>query len=44
MLNYNEVLKMRNNISYRVTTSGLLVALGLLLPFATAHAFGVPGN
>ncbi len=35
---------MRNNISYRVTTSGLLVALGLLLPFATAHAFGVPGN
>ena len=28
----------------RLTRAGLLTALGLLLPFVTAHAFGVPGT
>lgn len=28
----------------RIAVAGLFVALGILLPFATGHAFGVPGN
>lgn len=35
---------MHKSSSYRVVLSGFLVCLGLLLPFVTAHAFGVPGN
>lgn len=35
---------MRKSASYRVVLSGFLVGLGLLLPFATAHAFGMPGT
>ncbi|MGI6145577.1 MAG: DUF1893 domain-containing protein [Clostridia bacterium] len=34
---------MSNNASHRVVLSGLLVAIGLLLPYFTAHAFGIPG-
>lgn len=30
--------------TYRVVLAGFLVGLGLLLPFATAHAFGMYGN
>lgn len=35
---------MRKSASYRVVLSGFLVGLGLLLPFVTAHAFGMPGT
>ena len=28
----------------KITLSGMLFALGVLLPFATAHGFGIPGN
>lgn len=35
---------MNKNTSYRIVLSGFLVCLGLLLPFATAHAFGMRGN
>ncbi|MGN1084631.1 MAG: ECF transporter S component [Lachnospiraceae bacterium] len=30
--------------SEKVAMTGMLLALGILLPFATAHGFGVPGN
>jgi hypothetical protein len=33
-----------NNKSKRIVLSGLLIAVGLLLPFVTAHAFGAPGT
>lgn len=32
------------NKSYNVVVAGLMVALGLIVPYATAHAFGVPGT
>jgi len=32
------------NASHRVVLSGLLVAIGLLLPYFTAHAYGIPGT
>lgn len=35
---------MQKSASYRVVLSGFLVGLGLLLPFVTAHAFGMPGT
>jgi len=35
---------MNKNPTYRVVLSGFFVALGLLLPFVTAHAFGMYGN
>jgi hypothetical protein len=35
---------MLKNPTYRLVFAGLLAALGLLLPFLTAHAFGVPGT
>lgn len=35
---------MYNNASHRIVLSGLLVAIGLLLPYFTAHAFGIPGT
>jgi len=35
---------MQENVTYRIVLSGLLIALGLLLPFVTAHAYGVPGS
>ena len=28
----------------RIVTAGMMVALGIILPFDTAHAFGIPGN
>lgn len=28
----------------KITLSGMLLALGLVLPFATAHGFGIPGT
>jgi hypothetical protein len=30
--------------AHRIVLSGLLVALGLLLPYFTAHAYGIPGT
>ena len=27
-----------------MTTMGLLMAVGLILPYATSHAFGIPGT
>lgn len=35
---------MQKSSSYHVAISGFLVGLGLLLPFITAHAFGMPGT
>ena len=35
---------MHKSTSYRVVLSGFFVCLGLLLPFVTAHAFGMPGT
>lgn len=36
---------MKSKISSKdITISGLLIALGIILPFATAHGIGVPGN
>lgn len=35
---------MPKNATYRLVLSGFLVGLGLLLPFATAHAFGMAGT
>lgn len=35
---------MHKSASYRIVLSGFLVCLGLLLPFVTAHAFGMPGT
>ncbi len=37
---------MRKQLSqtYSLTLSALFVVIGLILPFATAHAFGIPGN
>lgn len=35
---------MKKRLSNRVVLSGMLVAVGLILPFVTAHAFGVPGT
>lgn len=39
-----KVLFMQKNATYRVVLAGFLVGLGLLLPFVTAHAFGMPGT
>lgn len=30
--------------THNLTLAGLLCAVGLVLPFATSHAFGIPGN
>ncbi|HOB82267.1 MAG TPA: ECF transporter S component [Peptococcaceae bacterium] len=35
---------MTKSASHRIVLSGLLVCIGLLLPYFTAHAFGVPGT
>ncbi len=35
---------MKLNKSGRTVTAGLMLALGILLPYATAHGFGMPGN
>ena len=34
----------RNSSATKLTMGGFLIALGVLLPYVTAHAFGVPGN
>lgn len=34
---------MKKNVTNRIVLSGMLVAVGLLLPFITAHAFGASG-
>lgn len=34
----------KKNKTVRITTMGLLTAVGLILPYATSHAFGVPGT
>lgn len=34
----------RKNATYRLVLAGLLVGVGLLLPFVTAHAFGLAGT
>ena len=28
----------------RLTVTGMLIAVGIILPFATSHGFGLPGN
>lgn len=33
-----------NNKTQTITTMGLLTAVGLILPYVTGHAFGVPGT
>ena len=30
--------------SHKISVAGLFVALGLILPYATSHAFGIPGT
>lgn len=35
---------MLKSAAHRIVLSGLLVALGLLLPYFTAHAYGIPGT
>ena len=35
---------MKANKSKRTVIAGLMLALGILLPYATAHGFGMPGN
>ncbi|MDL2224834.1 DUF1893 domain-containing protein [Eubacteriales bacterium OttesenSCG-928-M02] len=35
---------MRKTEVTRLTTAGLLIALGLILPYVSSHAFGVPGT
>ena len=35
---------MKKNYSKKVVTAGLMLALGIILPYATAHGFGMPGN
>lgn len=35
---------MQKKTSYNVVMTGLFIAIGLLLPFFTSHAFGVPGT
>lgn len=35
---------MHKSASYQVVLSGFFVCLGLLLPFVTAHTFGIPGT
>jgi len=35
---------LKRNESYRLVTAGLLTAIGLILPYFTSHAFGVPGT
>jgi len=35
---------MEISFSKKITLSGMLVAIGILLPFFTSHAFGVPGT
>ena len=35
---------MKYTSPYRIVLAGVLTALGVLLPFVTAHAFGVPGT
>lgn len=35
---------MKKNYSRKMVTAGLMVALGIILPYATAHGFGMPGN
>ena len=35
---------MQKSATYRMVLAGFLVGLGLLLPFVTAHAFGMPGT
>lgn len=37
------MLKTKQN-SRRVTTAGMLLAVGILLPFVTAHGLGIPGT
>lgn len=32
------------NKTQRLTVAGLLLALGIILPYATAHGFGIPGT
>ena len=34
----------RMNKTYRLVLSGMLIALGIVLPFVTSHGIGVPGN
>lgn len=34
----------RRNRTQRLTVAGLLLALGIILPFVTSHAFGIPGT
>lgn len=35
---------MKKNYSKKIVTAGLMVALGIVLPYATAHGFGIQGN
>ena len=34
----------KRNEAYRMVTAGLFAAIGLILPYFTSHAFGVPGT
>jgi len=37
-------IQMKQSVSYRIVTAGLLVALGLILPYCTSHMFAIPGT
>ncbi len=39
-----EVKKMIHNKTRRMTTAGMLIAAGILLPYVCSHAAGIPGN
>ena len=38
------MIQPRQSKAYGVSVAGLMVTIGLILPFATAHAFGMPGT
>jgi thiamine transporter ThiT len=35
---------MKKGITYRIVLSAMLIAVGLILPYITAHAFGMQGT
>lgn len=39
-----EVYNMRKTKSFKLVISGLLLCIGMLLPYFSAHAFGISGN
>jgi uncharacterized membrane protein len=39
-----EVRKMLQTKTQKLTNAGMLIAIGLILPYATSHMFGIPGT